>query len=809
MVEEEQSRRREKVYVAVGRSEDKAVSLLLWTLRTFRSYEICLVHVHQPSAFIPTPLGKLPAKQANGEVVATYRREEKEQMKRVLLTYLNICYKAKVKASIFNTEAEDVQKGLLDLIVKHGIEKLVMGSAPENCMKVKKGSRKANHAARNAPAYCEIFFIYKGKHVWTREAFEEVPIIASCHTNELITESSRSKSFGYSRSERLYNPGYLRTNSSRLSLRRSGTIDLVQKEHTEEDWLLPCTLSSSVNSYENLYVRSSTKNDAASSTYAERRISSDYDSKLKEIFLSGQLLEAKADAETSKHETLVEILKRKELEAEAIQTIRKVKDIESAHTREAELRKEAEEAIRSMMLEQEKLLEERLELSGELQKTMRMVAVLDNRVQEANRRCDEAAGELKLIQVCIASLRQEKQRIQRQKIEAERWLEKWRSRRQAGSSNRNGNAGFLDDVPELVEFSLFDLQTATCNFSDSFKIGEGGYGCIYKGELLDRTVAIQRLPAHNIQSPLQFQKEVQILGKLRHPYLVNLIGMCPEAWSLVYDYLPNGTLQYRLLHRSNIEPLSWKIRTRIISEISMALLFLHSSDPEKIVHGDLKPEAILLDSDLHCRICDFGTSRLLSDDTLRCPSFRCYPEPKGAFPYTDPEFHRTGKLSPKSDLYSFGIIILQLLTGQSSVVGLVANVRKVVSCGKLASILDSSAGDWGPFVAEKLADIGLGFCEPNSRDRPELTPSLVKELQQLHISEDRPVPSFFVCPIVQEMMCDPQVAADGFTYEGEAIREWFENGRETSPMTNLRLDHPHLTPNHSLRLSIHEWLCSV
>ncbi|CAL5345198.1 unnamed protein product [Camellia sinensis] len=227
-----------------------------------------------------------------------------------------------------------------------------------------------------------------------------------------------------------------------------------------------------------------------------------------------------------------------------------------------------------------------------------------------------------------------------------------------------------------------------------------------------------------------------------------------------------------------------------------------------IVHGDLKPENILLDSNLNCKLYDFGICRLMPGETLRCPSFRRYTEPKGAFSYTDPEVHRTGSLTPKSDVYSFGLIILQLLTGRTPV-GL--------------SILDSSAGEWPNLVSKQLVDLGLQCCELNSRDRPELTPSLVKELEQLHTSEELPVPSFFLCPILkgtvpdsdywwfcfQEIMHDPQEAADGFTYEGDALHGWLESGRETSPMTNLRLDHLHLTPNHALRLAIQDWLCKV
>lgn len=242
--------------------------------------------------------------------------------------------------------------------------------------------------------------------------------------------------------------------------------------------------------------------------------------------------------------------------------------------------------------------------------------------------------------------------------------------------------------------------------------------------------------------------QVQFLQRIEHPHLVTLIGICLEARSLVYEYMPNGSLQNRLFQKSTNHSLNWKIRVRIISEIANVLLFLHSSEPEKIVHGDLKLENVLLNSELKCKISDYGICRLVQDGTLKCPSFRQYTEQKGAFPYTDPEFFRTGILSPSSDVYSFGIIILQLLTGKNPVL-LTIEVRKAVSYGNLASVLDSSAGEWPSFVGRRLVDLGLQCSELKSRDRPKLTPSLVKELEQLHVLEERSVPSFFLCPILQ------------------------------------------------------------
>ncbi|KAJ6984395.1 U-box domain-containing protein 33-like [Populus alba x Populus x berolinensis] len=792
----------ERVYVAVGNSSEKALSLLNWVFNILGTRQICLLHVHRPSPLIPTPLGKLPASQANAEVVSAFRREENEQTKKLIDYYLIICSRAKVEATIIIIENDQVHKGIVELVNRHGVRKLVMGAVTENCMKVKKSSSKENYAAKYAPFFCEIWFINKGKHVWTREASENSNPLPKCdHAENMSFETLRSESLRYSKSNLPFQKNNLRSNSAaRISCARISGF--VQNESVCAESVLP-TIYSSYSSRSCHPLQSSSSSCAPGCTSTERRVSSGSDSKLEEESSHSHVEEVRLETEALGNESFEDFLKRKMLEA-----ISKVKIFESAHAHEVKLRKEAEDALNNTIMEQEKLLEEKDEATRKLERTMRNVALLDSRAQEANRRSEEAGGELKLIRTSISSLRQEKQRIRQQKIEAVHWLERWRSHGQAGASNCNGILGITEELPELAEFSLSDLQTATCNFSESFKLGQGGCGCVYKGEMLGRTVAIKRLHPNNTQGQLEFQKEVQVLGKLQHPHLVTLLGACPEAWSLVYEYLPNGSLQDRLFQKSNISPLTWKIRARIIAEISSTLCFLHSSKPEKIVHGDLKPQNILLNSELSCKICGFGICRLVTEDSLYCPSIHRSNEPKGSFPYTDPEFQRIGVLTPKSDIYAFGVIILQLLTGKPPV-GLLGKVRRTLSCGKLASILDPSAGEWPMFVARQLVDLSLQFCELRSRDRPDLTPTLVRELEQLHVSEERPVPSIFLCPILQEIMHDPQVAADGFTYEGEALREWLANGRETSPMTNLRLSHLLLTPNHALRLAIQDWLCQT
>ncbi|KAJ0020253.1 hypothetical protein Pint_32364 [Pistacia integerrima] len=851
----------EKVYVAVGKGVEKSVSLLHWSFKRFGSgREFCILHVHQPSPLIPTLLGKLPASQASPEVVSAFRMKERDEMKNLLDYYLSVCSEVKVNASIITTEADQVQKAIIELANIHGIRKLVIGAVPENlvspvkivgmsCMKVKKSSSKAYYASKNAPLSCELWFVNKGKLVWMREASEGPSSLPSCNQAETLTaETLRSRSLQYHKTASSFPPENFRSRST-TSIKSAPITDWIQTEPIYVSPMSP-TLSGSVSGcfphYDQSLLR--TRSSTSSGYTSAERISTDSDSKFEENSLWGRLREASLEDEELRNQAYIELLKCKNLELEAMEAISKVtmiliytntdcltffpliittlkeketkkqseksrkkletlvKVFESAHAREVKLRKDAEDALGTTIQEQEMLLEEKEKVTGELHKTMRNVALLDSRAQEANRRRDQAAGELKFIQTSIATLQQEKQRLRQQKMEAVRWLERWRSRGQAGATNCNGFIGFVEDLPESAEFSLADLQTATCDFSESFKLGEGGFGCVYKGEMLGRTVAIKKLHPHNMQGQSEFQQEVRVLSKLQHPHLVTLLGACPEAWALVYEYLPKGSLQDCVLRKSNISPLTWKDRARIAAEIASALCFLHSSKPEKIVHGDLKLQNILLDSELSCKICDFGICRLLTEESLCYPSFNRGSVPKGAFPYADPEFHRNGVLTPKTDIYSFGVIILQLLTGRLPL-GLAAEVRKAVSCGNWTSILDSSAGDWPTFVARRLLDLGLQCCELYGRDRPDLTPTLVRELEQLHVTEERPVPSFFLCPILQEIMHDPQVAADGFTYEGKALRDWLENGRETSPMTNLKLSHLQLTPNHALRLAIQDWLC--
>ncbi|KAF7140236.1 hypothetical protein RHSIM_Rhsim06G0041400 [Rhododendron simsii] len=360
-----------------------------------------------------------------------------------------------------------------------------------------------------------------------------------------------------------------------------------------------------------------------------------------------------------------------------------------------------------------------------------------------------------------------------------------------------------------LHFSLHEIEGAIGYFEPSIKIGQGVYGPVYRGFLRHTQVAIKTLISQSMQGCSEFQQEVHILSKLRHPNLVTLIGSCPDACIIIYEYLPNGSLEDRLSCRDNSTPLSWKTRIRIAAELCSVLIFLHS---DNIVHGDLKPDNILLDANYVCKLSDFGICHVVN----RNEESSSVTVPRGTFGYIDPAFAETGELTPQSDVYSFGVILLRLLTGNKPAVGLPAEMQEALDDERLIDILDPTVEDW-PFVqAQQLAYLALRCCERNRTNRPDLASEVWRLLERMRAScdissfqvsseESRRSPPYFICPILQDIMVDPHVAADGYTYELEAVRGWLDGGHNTSPMTNLQLPHCNIVPNHSLRSAIQEW----
>lgn len=278
-------------------------------------------------------------------------------------------------------------------------------------------------------------------------------------------------------------------------------------------------------------------------------------------------------------------------------------------------------------------------------------------------------------------------------------------------------------------YSIDDIEAATHKFDRALKIGEGGYGPVYKAVLDHTNVAIKILRPDASQGRRQFQQEIEILSSMRHPNMVLLLGACPEYGCLVYEYMDYGSLEDRLCRRGNTKPIPWNIRFRIAADIATGLLFLHQAKPEPLVHRDLKPGNILLDHNFVSKISDVGLARLVPQSIAEVTQYRMT-STAGTFCYIDPEYQQTGMLTTKSDIYSFGILLLQIITARSPM-GLTHQVEHAIEKGAFQEVLDPTVTDWPVEEALAFARLALKCAELRKKDRPDLGKEILPELNRL------------------------------------------------------------------------------
>ncbi|KAK7293103.1 hypothetical protein RJT34_15964 [Clitoria ternatea] len=218
-------------------------------------------------------------------------------------------------------------------------------------------------------------------------------------------------------------------------------------------------------------------------------------------------------------------------------------------------------------------------------------------------------------------------------------------------------------LQELLLYKFEKLATATNNFHSSNKLGQGGFGSVYKGEQQNgNKIAVKRLSRESGQGLEEFMNEVVVISKLQHRNLVRLLGYCIEGDEkmLIYEYMPHKSLDAYVFDSSTDTLLGWKKRFRIIEGIARELLYLHRDSRLKIIHRDLKASNILLDEELNPKISDFGMARIFGGSEDQANTKRVV----GTYGYMSPEYAMRGVFSEKSDVFSFGVLLLEILSGR-------------------------------------------------------------------------------------------------------------------------------------------------
>ncbi|RZC53474.1 hypothetical protein C5167_012324 [Papaver somniferum] len=311
-------------------------------------------------------------------------------------------------------------------------------------------------------------------------------------------------------------------------------------------------------------------------------------------------------------------------------------------------------------------------------------------------------------------------------------------------TNLFSNGKTEEETRELQIFDPACLSVATNNFSLANKLGEGGFGPVHKGKLQNgQEIAVKRLSQSSGQGIEEFKNEITLISKLQHRNLVKLLGCCIEgdAKMLIYEYMPNKSLDAFLFDPREKARLDWDTRFNIIGGIARGLLYLHRDSRLRVIHRDLKVSNILLDEDMNPKISDFGMARIFGGKQTIANTTRVV----GTFGYMSPEYVTKGTFSEKSDVFSFGVLMLEILSSKRNnsfydpegPLNLLLHAWSLWNEGRWPEIVDEALGDaYRPSEVMKCLHVALLCVQNRAVDRPSMA-----EVDLMLSSEtDRPSP---------------------------------------------------------------------
>ncbi|KAF3457329.1 hypothetical protein FNV43_RR01986 [Rhamnella rubrinervis] len=299
----------------------------------------------------------------------------------------------------------------------------------------------------------------------------------------------------------------------------------------------------------------------------------------------------------------------------------------------------------------------------------------------------------------------------------------------SGASPREEKLEESRTHPDLPFFDIRTLITATDDFSAKNMLGQGGFGSVYKGQLVNgQEIAVKRLSKHSGQGMHEFMNEVTVIAKLQHRNLVRLLGCCihEEEKMLIYEYLPNKSLDYFIFDVTKRAHLDWSKRFDIVNGIARGILYLHQDSRLKIIHRDLKASNVLLDASMNPKISDFGMARMFGEDQIQANTDRVV----GTYGYMSPEYAMQGLYSTKSDVFSFGVLLVEIISGRkntesvngSQFPNLIGHVWELWNDGRVLDIVDPALCQ--PFSTDKVSrciHIGLLCVQEAATERPDIS----------------------------------------------------------------------------------------
>ncbi|KAL5063342.1 hypothetical protein RYX36_025079, partial [Vicia faba] len=708
--------------------------------------------------------GKLPAKGACEEKLERIRNYEQNIINNLLSKYIALC--DKVPAETFEVEKFDkpMQNLTIDLILGLGITKLVIGfSFMRPSMKSKDAMNGLFYVHQHKPDFCELFIICGGKQVSPRVKNDEITMeddsgvkvakmrdyktnFKDCIVRICCDKSTIDSNQGCSSRSSTSSESQIDQNEWEFYIREIDNYFQELVSLNMEEGIYGQDDDDSYFSPIEPFVQQ-LKNSHNKSGAEKLKILID---KLNEAYDTIQMKRKEEKENLERHAKAewafyISNLREEELEYLKNEEVARKEEL----NKELNIEKEQIQIIKMDIEDIEQSLSSMEELQLELQ----------NKLHDSTLEISECETEFENIMAERTKMLMEIEELSRQRDVLNKTIMFFKEKDGKEMCNK-----LTEKSCCLEEYTEEEIIMATNNFSEYLRLTSGrDWNNVYRGNINNSDVTIMMIDSTFALSQQDFQAKLMYLCNIRHPHLVAVLGFCSDPKCLVFEYMHNGTLEEALLCKTT-RGVSYQDCIRIAKEVCSGMGFLNTLQPRSIIHCHISPSNILLDKNLVAKVAGF-------------------------------ELHGCNEeCNVKSDMKAIGVLLLHLLTGRGN------------WTIDMEAFSDEIGDEWPFDVAREILELAIRCISSEEM----IITRVMKELNEIKGKgcDSIKVPNSFLCPILKKVMRNPHIAADGYSYELEAIEEWLDSGNKISPKS-LRLDNTLLFPNHNLRSLIQYWHSNI